>query len=96
MSCRWLIAVTVLLIGCASRPTVADLSTLRHDRQENDPRLRKAFAQADAYAERRTANDPPRLGEIHEYWRFKKEFLLRKYGIRWKDPSEMNPSIAFD
>jgi len=28
--------------------------------------------------------------------RYKKEYLLRKYGIRWKDPSEMNPEIAFD
>jgi hypothetical protein len=69
---------------------------LKHDPQEDDPRLRKAFEEADAYAERMTANDPPRLGEIHECWRHKKQFLLRKYGIHWKDPSEMNPTIAFD
>jgi TonB family protein len=70
-------------------------SRLRHDQQEKDPRLRKAFAEADAYAERRT-NDPLRLGDAYEYWRFKKEFLLRKYGILWKDPSEMNPEFGFN
>ena len=96
MRARWLILAAMLLVGCATRPTVADPSTFRHDRQENDPRLRKAFQEADAYAERKTRNDPSRLGEIHEVWRYKKEYLLRKYGIHWKDPSEMNPEIAFD
>ena len=69
---------------------------LKHDPQEDDPKLRAAFEEADSYAERMTANDPPRLGEIHECWRYKKEFLLRKYGIHWKSPAEMNPTIAFD
>ncbi len=86
------ILAALLLPACASDP----LAHTKHDPQENNPRLRTAFKEADAYAGRRTANDPPRLGEVHEYWRFKKEFLLRKYGIRWKDPSEMNPNIAFD
>ncbi|HEU5247230.1 MAG TPA: hypothetical protein VFU09_09095 [Candidatus Udaeobacter sp.] len=67
---------------------------LKHDPQEDDPRLRKVFE--DAYAERMTANGPPRLGEIHKCRRYEKEFLLRKYGIRWRDPSEMNPGVAFD
>jgi hypothetical protein len=43
---------------------------LKHDPQEDNPRLRKAFEEADAYAERMTTNDPPRLVEIHECWRY--------------------------
>jgi hypothetical protein len=66
-----LIAGAVLLVGCVTD----HLAHAKHDPQEDNPRLRAAFKEADAYAERRTANDPPRLGEVHQYWRFKKEFL---------------------
>jgi hypothetical protein len=69
---------------------------LKHDPQEDDPRLRKAFEEAYAYAEQRMAKEPHRFGEVHECWRLEKEFLLRTYGIHWEDPSEMNPTIAFD
>ena len=69
---------------------------LKHDPQEDDPKLRAAFQEAEAYAERKMAKEPHRFGEVHECWRHKKEYLFQKYGIRWKDPLEMNPTIAFD
>jgi hypothetical protein len=82
-----------VLTACATDP----LAHLKHDPQEDDPRLSTAFQEATVYARRKISNDPPRLGEIHEVWgRYKKEYLLRKYGIHWKDPSEMNPNVAFD
>ena len=81
-----------VLTACVSDP----LAHIKHDPQEDDPRLRTAFHEADAYAERKTRKDPSRPGEVHEVWRYKKDYLLQKYGIRWNDPSETNPKIAFD
>ena len=69
---------------------------MKHDPKEDDPKLRTAFAEAEAYAEQRMAKEPHRFGEVHECWRHKKEFLLQKYGIHWKTPADMNPTIAFD
>ena len=95
-------AAAATLSACATsarhtlRSDIPLYDQLKHDPQEDDPRLRKAFQEADAYAERKTRNDPPRLGEIHEVWRHKKVYLLRKYGIRWKNPAELNPWIAID
>ena len=106
ISLRLLALLAFTLIGCAvphshtrsSSPVSSNdpFAGMKHDPQEDNPRLRDAFKSADAYAHRRTANDPPRMGEIHTYWRFKKEFLLREYGIHWKDPAELNPKIAID
>jgi hypothetical protein len=69
---------------------------LKHDPQEDDPKLRSAFQEAEAYAERRMAKQPHRFGEVHECWRLQQEFLLKTYGIHWKTPADMNPTVAFD
>jgi hypothetical protein len=69
---------------------------LKHDPQEDDPKLRPAFEEAHAYAERRMSKEPHRFGEVHECWRLQQEYLLEKFGIRWKTPAEMNPTVAFD
>jgi hypothetical protein len=82
----------LVLTACATDP----LGDLKHDPQEDDPRLRTAFQEATIYAGSKISDDPPKLGGVHEVWRYKKEYLLRKYGIHWKDPSEMNPDVAFD
>jgi hypothetical protein len=81
-----------VLTACATDP----LAHLKQDPQEDDPRLRTAFQEATVYAGQKISNEPPRLGGVHEAWRYKKEYLLRKYGIHWKDPSEMNPDVSFD
>ena len=36
------------------------------------------------------------LGYCHLYWRAKREILKRDYGIIWRSPSELNPSVIFD
>lgn len=38
---------------------------------------------------------PKGFGFCHEYWRVKED-VLRKCGIEWKSPSEMNPGIRYD
>ena len=35
------------------------------------------------------------MGTCHRYWARKKE-LLKKEGIEWRTPAEMNPTIRFD
>jgi hypothetical protein len=82
----------LLLTACATHP----LDELKHDPQEDDPRLRTAFQEATTYAGNKISAEQPTRGGIHEAWRYKKEYLLRKYGIHWKDPSEMNPDVVFD
>jgi hypothetical protein len=105
------LVLSVTLTGCSTPPAANDthcapaaLATypshkgggLKHDPQEDNPKLRHAFEEAHAYAEERMAKQPHRFGEVHECWRLQKEFLLEKYGIHWKDPEQMNPTIAFD
>ena len=87
-----LILTAIVMTACVTGSSVRE----KHDPQEDDPRLRAAFKEAAAYAERETSKSPPYFGQIHEYWRLQKEFLLRKYGIRWKDPEEMNPGTFYD
>lgn len=35
------------------------------------------------------------LGTVRIYWNRKKE-LLRRYGIEWESPGELNPNVTFD
>ena len=32
----------------------------------------------------------------HQYWNIKKKILYEKYGIDWKSPVELNPTVRFD
>lgn len=36
------------------------------------------------------------IGFCHKYWRTKKNILKNKFGIAWKSPAELNPTIRFD
>ena len=36
------------------------------------------------------------LGYCHSFWRVKKRIFLEKYGIDWKSPAELYPTIIFD
>lgn len=66
------------------------------DPQERDPRLRGMFAAADAKAERAVANVPRDRRFVFRFWTAKKRVLKAKYGISWKTPAEINPTIVYD
>jgi hypothetical protein len=72
------------------------LDHMKHDPQEDDPRLEHAFKEAGEYADGQLRGLKLGLGAVHTYWRLKKQFLLEHYGIRWKTPAELNPNVAFD
>lgn len=36
------------------------------------------------------------FGFCHIYWHAKKEILKERFGIDWKSPQELSPSIIFD
>jgi len=71
-------------------------SGMRHDPQEDDPKLKKIFAETEAEVDRNLANHPKGLGFCHTRWAEMKRILKEKYGIDWKSPAEMNPGICFD
>ena len=69
----------------------------RHDPQEDNPRLRPIFATADARAIQGLTNSPPDYpGFIKLFWRVKKSVLLRRYGIRWHSPADLNPNRSYE
>jgi hypothetical protein len=71
-------------------------SKMDHDPQEDNPKLKKIFEQAEAEANKNLANHPKGLGFCHTYWAEMKRILKEKYEIDWKSPAEMRPDICFD
>jgi len=67
----------------------------KFDAQENDPKLRAAFAAADAAAERRVGNVKRDDKFIFHFWAAKKKILQQQFGIDWKTPAELNPHITY-
>lgn len=92
---------TVLASDPVSHETVTRQRRLRldgerFDPQESDSRRRRVFAAADAKAERAVANVPRNNQFIFRFWAAKKEILRHHYGITWKTPAELNPTIVYD
>src|SRR5713226_3578654 len=80
----------------ATRQARPRLAGEKFDPQESDLRLRNVFAAADREAERGVANVRRDERFIFHFWSIKKRILRRKYGIDWKTPAELNPSIVYD
>jgi hypothetical protein len=109
MSARFVVLGVALAITCEGgtpfRDPVWRETALRHSRplgagekfdpQESDPKLRAAFAAADAAAERRVMNVKRDEKFIFRYWSAKKEILRQQFGIEWKTPAELNPRITY-
>jgi hypothetical protein len=76
-----------------ARPRVAGE---KFDSQESDPRLRGAFAAADAAAERHVANVKRDEKFICKFWAAKKQILRKQFGVIWKSPADLNPTLAYD
>ena len=71
---------------------------LKHDPIEDKEEYREIFQNVNkAVAEvLEKKNIKRNLGYIHIFDRYKKEVLLRQYGIDWKTTQEMNPGIRID
>jgi hypothetical protein len=46
--------------------------------------------------EERFPSDEFFIGRCTQIWNYKKQLLREKYGIRWRTPHELNPTICFD
>lgn len=66
------------------------------DPQESDPALKDRFALADRKAERVVGNVQRNAKFIVHFWEAKKRILKDQFGIQWKTPAELNPSIKYD
>ena len=62
-----------------------------HDPIEDDPQYKEIFEKI--YQEVREA-----VGNVPAiyFWRTKKQILKEEYGLGWKSPGEMNPTVEFD
>ncbi len=71
---------------------------MKHDPQENDPKLKMLIDAADREAAAILATQYPRnvFGVCHLFWKTKQQILLTKHGIEWRTPAEMNPDTIFD
>jgi hypothetical protein len=110
MTARFLVLVVAFAITCDAEIPFRDpiyretevrharprLSGEKFDRHETDPKLRAAFAAADAAAERRVANVKRDERFALKFWSAKKQILRRQFGIDWKSPAELNPTLAYD
>ena len=69
-----------------------------HDPIEDDLKIRAIIEQVDKEVEKLLEHDPSAhsYGGCHVIWSFKKQILKERYGIEWRDPSELNPDILFD
>jgi hypothetical protein len=65
------------------------------DRQESDLELKDKFATADRKAERLVGNVERHSDFIQHFWRAKKRILKGEFGIQWKTPAELNPTIEY-
>jgi hypothetical protein len=68
----------------------------REDAKEFDPKYRKQITDAENYATACMKKEKMHgLGSCHAFWSMKKEYL-RKHGINWRSPAELNPYTSFD
>jgi hypothetical protein len=109
MPARWLVCLVTLAITSEassfrdpiyretevrqSRPRIAGE---KFDPQERNPKLRAAFAAADAAAERRVANVKRDERFALKFWAAKKQILGEKFSIDWKSPADLNPTIVYE
>lgn len=74
--------------------------SLKHDPQEDEPRLRVIILEAGEEAEAALTQEQHvatgQMGFCYVLWCRQKEILKNKHGIDWKSPEEMNPTVLFD
>ena len=70
---------------------------LLHDPQEENPAIKRKINKARIQADNilQLEGHIKCMGYCHELWNLQKK-LLKKEGIDWKTPAEMNPEIDFE
>lgn len=81
------------LMEIVGRP---DKGYLKRDPVEYTREWAEAAYDVEDILDRRFANIPRHMGFCFRYWPAKQELLLKKYGINWRTPSQMNPRVHFD
>ncbi len=66
-----------------------------HDEVEFNPAFAPALLRATLEAEREVGPGGDD-GYCFVFWERKKRILRKRYGVRWKDPSDMNPESEYD
>ncbi len=67
----------------------------QYDAQEYDPSLESVFVEADAITERLVGNVSRDENFGMTFWSTKKRLLSQEYGIEWRSPAELNPTIEY-
>lgn len=64
---------------------------------EDDPRYWEIIQQVnDEVNKALSADGQIYMGYCHYFWSEKKKLLKKRYGIKWRSPSDLNPSIHYD
>ncbi len=66
------------------------------DPVEYTPQYLAIREELEAELQEKLKNFPHGIGFCHVYWGMKKRLLKEKYGIDWKSPAELNPTVMFD
>lgn len=68
---------------------------LRFDPVERTPEWEEVVYEVEKECDRRLKHEPRGMGFCFSYWSTK-QAVLKKYGIDWQTPSQMNPRVMFD
>ena len=69
--------------------------SLKKDPVEWTARWEEVIDEADRMTEEKLKDHPRGMGFCHGYWH-ERQKALRKFGVVWRTPSEMNPRTRFD
>ncbi|MBP5548718.1 MAG: hypothetical protein J6X58_07515 [Bacteroidales bacterium] len=69
---------------------------LKKDPIEDTDRFKAVIDDVEKEVDKMLKNKKRCHGFCHLYWAAKKEVLLKKYGIEWRTPAQMNPGVHFD
>ena len=68
---------------------------LKHDPIEDTPEFQAILPEVEAKIAARIGTNRG-MGFCHLYWATKRDILKKDYGIDWKSPALMNPTVRFD
>lgn len=74
---------------------IKDSRSLKHDPVEWTARWEEVIDEADKIADENLENVPRGMGFCFSHWH-ERAAALRKFGIEWKNPHQMNPRVMFD